>query len=185
MHTTQYAQQRIETVEQVYQKHTAEETISEDGRNYRSKHESFVEKRQSTVKNDNRLMANTPRRSLAPKSLSYALKGGNEQQAINVNNNIGLELVKPVHNFGVDKHVDGVVSTIDQSIINSPVLQKNGFYEKTVTTTTTTTVTVTKKVTFDTNTAEDSEFLEPIEVGKLLKDCYSITSEITNKMDKI
>lgn len=149
-------------MERVYKKHTSEDTISKDGRCRTSKRESFMQK-------DNRLLVNSPRRSLAPRSLSYAHKGANEHQAININDNVGLELVKPVHNFDDDEHVNGVVSTLDESIINSPLLQKNGFsyYEQTVTTTTT--VTVTKKVIVPEDTAEDLASLAPIDVGKFLK----------------
>lgn len=160
--TTQCAQHQIESMHRVYQKHFTEETVSKDGRKHTMKHESFVQQ-------ENRLMVNSPRRSLAPKSLSYGLKGANNHQAINVNNNIGMELVKPVHNFDADKPVSGVVSTIDESIINSPLLQKNGFeyYHQTITTTTT--ETVTRTVVRSINTAtEDSSILEPIDVGKFL-----------------
>lgn len=160
---SQYAQQRIETVQRVYEKHFSQDTVSKDGRKHTSKRESFVQKE------DQRLIV-TPRRSLAPKSLTYGLKGANGHQAINGTNNIGLELVEPAHNFDVADNFNGVVSTMDKSsIINSPLIQRNGFeyYEKTVTTTTT--VTVTKKVIGPTDTAKDSSFSEPIDIGEFLR----------------
>lgn len=59
--------------------------------------------------------------------LSNVIKGANELQAINIGNNVG----EPAgYNFDNNEPVgdsgDGIVSTLDESTINSPLHQKNG-----------------------------------------------------------
>lgn len=164
----QHAQERIETVQEVYQKHWTEDKISEDGRHRTSTTGSIVKQANQQTKQTS-LMINSPRRTLAPKSLSHALKAANlHQPALNGKNNVGLELVKPVHNFAGNGFDDAFVSTIDESIVNSPILRKNGlrYYEKRIITTTTTTTT-TKTETLEecivpTNGVPD---LGPIAIG--------------------
>lgn len=163
----QCAQERIESVQEVYQKHWSEDKISKDGLKCTSKSKSIVK----TYNQANRMVINSPRRSLVPKSLSYALTPAKKHHATNGNNNVGLELVKPVHNFDANGFGDGVVSTIDESIISSPILRKNGvaYYEKkTITTTTTTTTATTKMITLQkimVPSADETQDLPPIEVG--------------------
>lgn len=144
----QCAQQRIESVQEVYQKHWSQDKVSEDGLERTSTKESIV-------KQANLLTINTPRRSLAPKALSFALRGANK--------NVGLELVKPVQNFDANNRVSGVVSKIDEAIINSPILQKDGgqYIEQKITTTTTTTTTWTRIRTG----MDEIQDLGPIDVG--------------------
>lgn len=128
-----------------YEKHWSKDKISEDGRHRTSTKESIV-------KQTNIWTTTTPKGTLVPKALSFA-------PATNINNNVGLELVKPVHNFdGIDR-VGGVVSTIDESIFDS--LRKNGIkcfkQQETITTT------VKSRIIVGTDKTHDSG---PIDVGK-------------------
>lgn len=100
--------------------------------------------------------------------MSHAIKGANEHQAINVGNNVGLELVPAVYNFNNNGLVGGggggTVATIDESIINSPLIQKNGhlYFEQTVTTTTITTT----KIEVKNHPTHEAQGLDSIDVGK-------------------
>lgn len=162
----QCAQERIETVQQVYEKHISEEKMTKDG--YERRSESVMQKGNRT--SETKVYQNvTPRRSLAPKSLSYALTDINEHQAIDNNGdgkNKCLDLVGP--NANADNN--GIISAMNQSITNSPLIKKNGmaWYERTVTTTTTTTTTVTEKVLVPPSQVPNSPFvqtMDAIDVG--------------------
>lgn len=127
----------------------------------------------------------TPKRSLAPKSLSYAANGVNEHQAIGNNTNNGcLDLARPMHSFGADLHNNGIVSAINESVTNSPLMQTNGCKHFIRTVTTTTTTTTTKTVMENIMVSDEipkSQFLLPmpvIDIG-MFHFCYAI-SEMTN-----
>lgn len=178
----QCAQERIEAVQEVYQKHWSEDKISKDGLKRTSKKESTIVKRDTQSK---LTISGTPRRLLAPKSLSYALKGDNKQQAMNGKNNVGLELVKPVHNFDANGFDDGIVSTMDKSVINSPMLQKNGiayFEQQTITTTTTTTKTIMMQ-RFMAQPGDETHDFGPISVGTYQRKPF-LNSQIKLKLIK-
>lgn len=147
----QVAQERIETVQQVYERHTSEETMTKDG--YQRRSESVLSKGNRTSETKIYQTGGKSKRSLAPRSLTYGLTGINENRAITSNNNENnqcLDLVRPMHSFQPDDAGQGIVSAMNQSITESPLIQKNGeaYIKRTVTTTTTTTTTttVTEKV---------------------------------------
>lgn len=167
-------------MQEVYKERWSEDKISEDGRHHTSKKGSIVKQTASQLKTQ---LLSTPRRLLAPKSLSYGLKGANKQQAMNGNHNVGLELVKPVYNFDANGFDDGVVSTLDESIVNSPLLQKKGvYYERQFITTTTTTKTImTQRIMVPPD--DETQVLGPIDLDGTFQKRH-LNSQIYPKLVK-
>lgn len=162
----QCAQERIESVQQVYEKHTSEETMTKDG--YQRRSESILHKGNRTSETKVFQSGGKSRRSLAPKSLTYGFNGINEHRAINgsnSDNNRCLDLARPMHSFQEDESGNGIISAMNQSITQTPFMQKDGnaYLERTVTTTTTTTTTVTEKVMIPTAAIPNSPYLPAIE----------------------
>lgn len=167
-------------MQQVYEKHSSEEIMTKDG--YKRRSESILHKGNCTSETKVYQNGGNSRRPLAPKSLTYGLSGIDEHQAMNSDNNRCLDLARPMHNFQPDGVGNGIISALNQSITESPLIQKNGmsYIERTVTTTTTTTTTVKEKVIVA-PTAEnpvDSPFVSPmdtIDVGMFHVQLFKIT----------